>query len=163
MSHTLAWHESLELHELTASQANSLIKLKKAVKRVEDKELRELYLFSIKAIEGNLHELIQYYPNIPVPESRKEEETPADFIAFYAGDLLLLAKTSVRNYSIAITETASYSLRKTLKKQLNAAIDWHERIFLYMFNRGLYPAYNLQELIANDLKNVKRALEMREE
>ena len=32
----LAWHETLDLHELVAFQANGLIKLKKSVRNVPD-------------------------------------------------------------------------------------------------------------------------------
>lgn len=31
---TLAWHETLEIHELVASQSNGLMKLKMAIKKL---------------------------------------------------------------------------------------------------------------------------------
>lgn len=61
----LAWHETLDMHELVAFQTIGLIKLKRA------------------------------------------------------GDLLGMAKTLVRNYAIAITETATPKLREVLQKQIN--------------------------------------------
>lgn len=33
---TLAWHETLEMHELVAFQSNELIKLKKMIREVKD-------------------------------------------------------------------------------------------------------------------------------
>ncbi|SDH49037.1 spore coat protein F [Alteribacillus bidgolensis] len=72
---------------------------------------------------------------------------------FYAGDLLGLAKTTVRNYAIAITETATSQLRKVLKRQLNSAIDLHARVFRFMYQRSYYPSYNLEKLLQNDVQN----------
>jgi spore coat protein F len=46
----LAWHETLDLHELVAFQATGLIKLKKSVRKVKDTELRNLYYYSIRAL-----------------------------------------------------------------------------------------------------------------
>lgn len=82
---------------------------------------------------------------------------------FYAGDLLGLVKASVRNYSVAITETATPELRRVLKKQLNDSIELHEDTFQFMYKRGYYPAYDLEQLLANDLKLAQRALSLREE
>ncbi|TYS08975.1 spore coat protein [Bacillus subtilis] len=155
---TLAWHETLELHELVAFQAIGLIKLKKMIKEVKDPQLKQLYAVSIQAIEQNLRELLQFFPQAPMP--REDEEERADN-PFYSGDLLVLAKTSVRNYAIAITETATPQLRNVLVKQLNAAIKWHAQVFQYMYQRGYYPAYNLSELLKNDVRNAHKALSMK--
>lgn len=62
-------------------------------------------------------------------------------LPFYSGDILDLAKTSVRNYAIAITETATPSLRNTLTQQLFRAIDTHAKVYKYMYDRGYYPSY----------------------
>lgn len=66
----------------------------------------------------------------------------------------------MRNLSIAITETATPALRKVLTKQLNQAIAMHERIFLYMYNKGQYPAYDLTKLLRNDMNLARQALSM---
>lgn len=50
---TLAWHETLEMHELVAFQSNGLIKLKKMIREVKDPQLRQLYSVSIQAVETN--------------------------------------------------------------------------------------------------------------
>lgn len=80
--------------------------------------------------------------------------------AFYAGQLLGFAKTAVRTYAIAITETATPQLRETLQKQLNNAIVLHGKIFYFMFEHGLYPAYDLPKLLSNDVETAKKALSL---
>ncbi|PIB49707.1 spore coat protein, partial [Pseudomonas sp. 2995-1] len=45
----LAWHETLEIHELVAFQANGLMKLKKVLPEVTNQELKKIYQ---KAISG---------------------------------------------------------------------------------------------------------------
>ncbi|HDR4733445.1 TPA: spore coat protein CotF [Bacillus cereus] len=151
----LAWHETLELHELVAFQANGLIKLKKSVRNVPDQALQSLYIKAINAIQNNLQELVQFYPYAPGFQSQHRDDT-----GFYAGDLLGLAKTSVRNYAIAITETATPRLREVLTRQINGAIQLHAQVFNFMYERGYYPAYDLKELLKNDVQNVQKAIQM---
>lgn len=153
----LAWHETMEMHELTAFQTNYLMKFKMCLGDIKDSELRALYTEAIKGLEMNLKELLQFFPEAPVGMRNLSE---ADMTAFYAAQLLIFAKTSVRNYAIAITETATPRLRDTLKKQLNNAIDLHAKVFHFMHARSLYPAYNLKQLLTNDVKNANKALSM---
>lgn len=153
----LAWHETLELHELVAFQSNGLIKLKKAVKKISDSELRDIYKKTIHEMELNVSELIQFYSSASVNQGR---EGLSGDLGFYSGDLLGLCKTLVRNYAIAITETATPMVRKTLTNHLLRSIKCHERIFNYMYKKGFYPAYDLVQLLNNDLKNAKKALSM---
>jgi spore coat protein F len=156
MNH-LAWHETLDLHELVAFQSIGVFKLKKGLKEVKDPALRTLYVTTIQAMESNLHELLQFYPLAP-SESRKGKPLPEG--GFFAGDLLMLAKTTVRNYAIAITETATPALRAVLVKQINAAIGIHAAVFNYMYERDLYPSYNLEQLLANDVNLARTAMQM---
>lgn len=158
---TLAWHETLEIHELVASQANGLMKLKMGVGKINDPDLKNLYRRGIQDLETNIRELIKFYPSAPIQPAREEERQ--DLTPFYAGDLLVFSKTSVRNYSIAITETATPALRRTLTNQLLRAIKMHEGIFNYMYSKGYYPSYDLARLLRNDLRNAERALSMRYE
>jgi len=154
----LAWHETMELHELTAFQSNQLINLKMNHHEVKDPQLHGLYLETINSVEQNLRELLNYIPL--APQGTRSVNTAMDLTAFYAGQLLIFAKTSVRNYSIAITETATPRLRQTLQKQLNAAIVLHGRIFQFMYQRGLYPAYDLPKLLANDVAVANKAINL---
>ncbi|MFD0869382.1 spore coat protein [Paenibacillus residui] len=146
------------MHELAAFQANHLTAFKMHLPDIKDRQLHSLYAEAIHALERNLKELLQYYPQAPVSSrisSSREDMTP-----FYAAHLLGFAKTSVRNYAIAITETATPQLRNTFRKHLNSAIELHAKIFNFMYERGMYPSYHLKELLANDVKNVKKALSM---
>ncbi|MCT8136613.1 spore coat protein [Anaerobacillus sp. CMMVII] len=151
----LAWHETLEIHELVAFQAIGLMKLKKAFPEVTCPTLKKLYTEAITGISTNIRELLRFYDLAPRPERSEYRD---DELPFYAGDLLALFKTSVRNYSIAITETATPELRKVLKQQLNRAIDTHGKVFAYMHERSYYPAYNLNQLLQNDVNLANKAL-----
>lgn len=155
----LAWHETLELHELIAFQSVLLFKLKKAIQNVNDAELKSLYQVSIQTIEGNLRELLSFLSTIQA--SREGKEMPLLEDGFYAGDLLAAAKTSVRNYAIAITETATPELREVLLKQLNGAVRWHEQVYNYMARRGLYPSYDLGKLLQGDVFRAQNAISMK--
>lgn len=66
----------------------------------------------------------------------------------------------VRSYAIAVTETATPSLREVLTKQLVAGIQLHANVFYFMLQRGYYPSYNLDQLLANDVQNAQKALSM---
>ncbi|MBT2637476.1 spore coat protein [Bacillus sp. ISL-39] len=154
---TLAWHETLEIHELVAFQAIGLMKLKNGMKEVQDQQLRDIYMKSIQGLEMNLRELLQFYPYAPMPTQSSNYRVSDSFLA---GDLLAFAKTAVRNYGIAITETATPGVRRVLKKQLNSAVDMHERIYTYMYRNGLYPSYNLSKMLQNDMMLAKQAMSM---
>lgn len=58
-----------------------------------------------------------------------------------------------RNYGDA-------KLREVFVKQLNNAIALHAKVFNFMYERGWYPAYNLNQLLANDVKNANKAINL---
>ncbi|OXB85712.1 MULTISPECIES: spore coat protein [Geobacillus] len=154
----LAWHETLELHELIAFQANALMKMKKAVGNIDCPELKRLYVETIQGLEMNVRELLAFIPSAPMMEETRDPDDGER--ALHAGDLLGFAKTSVRNYAAAITETATPVLRKTFVKHLLKAIETHEKAFNYMYERNYYPAYDLVQLLHNDVRNAQKALSM---
>ena len=79
---TLAWHETLELHELVAFQANGLVKLKRTERDVSDARLKQLYRFSIHSLEQNLRELLPFFPEAPAfREDETEERADSSFTA----------------------------------------------------------------------------------
>ena len=100
---------------------------------------------------------LQFYPSAPHPGKSSEYRITDSFLA---GDLLAFAKTVVRNYAVAITETATPALRAVLQKQLNLAVNCHGRIYSYMYANGLYPSYNLNELLQNDMMLARNAISM---
>ncbi|WP_338470752.1 spore coat protein [Niallia sp. XMNu-256] len=154
---TLAWHETLEMHELVAFQSIGLMKLKTGLGNIQDSNLKRIYQQTIEELQMNLKELLQFYPAAPHPGESNEYRVTDSFLA---GDLLAFSKTAVRNYGVAITETATPALRAVLKKQLNLAINGHERIFNYMYRNGLYQSYDLNKLLQNDMKLARRAISM---
>ncbi|KIL39887.1 spore gernimation protein GerQ [Gordoniibacillus kamchatkensis] len=77
-----------------------------------------------------------------------------------AADFLVSAKTSIINYSAALTECASAEIKTVLRKQLAEAIDTHGQITDYMMQKGLYRPYFLDEQIRLDLANAQTALSL---
>ncbi|GAA0501116.1 spore coat protein CotF [Salinibacillus aidingensis] len=155
---TLAWHEALELHELVAFKSIGVMKMKMALPNITDQTLKGLYERSIQENQSDLQELMEFYRHVPSPDGRNEEERIHD--TFFEGDLLAFTKAGVRNYAIAITETATPALKEVLTKQLNQCIRLHDMVYRYMFKQGHYPSYNLNKLFSNDLKLAQKALSM---
>ncbi|MGC4377735.1 spore coat protein [Fictibacillus sp. Mic-4] len=156
MPEHLAWHETLELHELVAFQSAGLTKLKMSIRKVPDHELRTLYMQAIQGIERNIRELLRFFPNAPGYDHNPRQ---AD-AGFYAGDLLGLAKASVRNYAMALTETATPELHQVLSRHLQNAVQLHYNVYRYMLEKGYYSSYDLHQLLTNDVKNAHKALDM---
>jgi len=75
-------------------------------------------------------------------------------------DFVISLKSTIQNYCVAITEVTSAELRTTLKNQLNAAIDTHEKISDYMMNKGFYHAYDKEEQKNEILEISRLALEL---
>ncbi|WP_072332973.1 MULTISPECIES: spore coat protein [unclassified Paenibacillus] len=148
----------MELHELVAFQTNYLMGFKMNAPHIKNPELKELYMNAIQGLEQNLKELLNYFPLAPVTGMRAMPDD--DATAFYAAHLLIFAKTAVRNYAIAITETATPNLRQLLQKQLNQTIKLHGDAYQFMYTRGLYPSYDLNLLLKNDQKNANSAIKL---
>lgn len=62
-----------------------------------------------------------------------------------ATDLLMAAKSAIKNYAIAISECATPELRQALTEQLNDSIRSHEQITNYMINKGYYHPVDILE------------------
>ncbi|GIP38547.1 spore coat protein F-like protein YraD [Paenibacillus sp. J31TS4] len=75
-----------------------------------------------------------------------------------AMDFLVNAKSGVRNYAMAVTECATPEVKAVLEKQLEEAIDTHERISAYMIDRGWYHPHLVNEQIRLDLQNIETAV-----
>ncbi|QYR19419.1 spore coat protein [Paenibacillus sp. sptzw28] len=75
-----------------------------------------------------------------------------------AMDFLISAKTGIRNYAFALTETATPEIKAVLRKQLDDAIDTHEQITAYMMRNEFYHPYDLNEQLRLDLSNIQAAL-----
>jgi similar to spore coat protein len=77
-----------------------------------------------------------------------------------ATDFLITAKAAVRNYAVAITETATPELKTVLREQLNAAIGTHEKITNFMITKGYYHPHELGEQLQFDLTVSETALNL---
>jgi similar to spore coat protein len=75
-----------------------------------------------------------------------------------ATDFLITAKNGVRNYAMALTESATPEVREVLKRQLRDTIATHEAITGYMMKNGYYHAYNPQEQYKVDMTASDTAL-----
>ncbi|MDY0396929.1 spore coat protein [Virgibacillus halophilus] len=158
----LAWHETLEIHELVAMQSTALMKMKNFTPEIKDKELKKIYQQGMKTLGNHLETLMKFYSMAP-----REDDNPECFReignSFYAAEALSFSKAAVKAYANAITETATATLRQTLVSQMQSCIKMHADIFEYMYQNGLYPAYDLHKLLEHDMKNAQQALEMRME
>jgi spore coat protein F len=163
----LAWHETLELHEVVATLAHQLIAFKMQLANVQDPTLRGLYTEAIRGLEQDMRDLLPYYEKAPIPTMRSDSREPnhltptgVDLTAFYARNLLGFFKSATRNYAAVITETATPSLREMFQRHLQNAIKMHTKVFNFMLERDYYPVYDLDRLLASDLRNAKAALSM---
>ncbi|AZU63720.1 spore coat protein [Neobacillus mesonae] len=77
-----------------------------------------------------------------------------------ATDFLISAKAAVRNYTVAITETATPELKTALRQQLNDAIATHEKITNYMMAKGYYHPHDLSEQLQLDLTAADTAINL---
>lgn len=77
-----------------------------------------------------------------------------------ATDLLIAAKSGVRNYAMALTETATPEIKDVLRKHLAEAIEAHARIADYMVAQGFYRPYDPIEQISLDRVNIETALKL---
>ncbi|QOR67436.1 spore coat protein [Cytobacillus suaedae] len=77
-----------------------------------------------------------------------------------AMDLLISAKSGVRNYAMAVTEAGTPEIKKILTRHLEEALDMHEQILSYMMDKGWYHAWDTDEQINLNLKNIDIALKL---
>ncbi|WP_404321763.1 spore coat protein [Cytobacillus firmus] len=77
-----------------------------------------------------------------------------------AMDLLIAAKSGVRNFAMAVTESGTPEIKEMLTRHLTEAIDIHEQVSLYMEEKGWYHAWDTNEQINLDLNNIDTALNL---
>ncbi|WP_158736362.1 spore coat protein [Alteribacillus sp. YIM 98480] len=76
-----------------------------------------------------------------------------------ATDLLLAAKSGVRNCAYAITESASPNVRQALSQQLQQSVNFHEQVTNYMIDKGYYHPYNLNEQLQIDQQAAQQTMQ----
>ncbi|WP_055105735.1 spore coat protein [Paenibacillus ihumii] len=77
-----------------------------------------------------------------------------------ASDLLIAAKSGIKNYAAALSEAATPEVRNVLCDQLSKAVNLHEQIFNYMRDNGYYNAYDPDQQIQMDVQNADKALNL---
>lgn len=77
-----------------------------------------------------------------------------------ATDLLISAKSGVRNYAMAVTEAGTPEIKHTLTRHLEEALDMHEKISNYMVSKGWYHAYDTKEQIKLNLQNISTSMNL---
>lgn len=75
-----------------------------------------------------------------------------------AMDLLMSAKSGIKLYAMAATESATPEVRAVFEQHLHEAIATHEQVSGYMVEKGWYRPFDLQEQIQLDRRNVATAL-----
>ena len=77
-----------------------------------------------------------------------------------AMDLLIAAKSGVRNYAMAVTESGTPEIKEMLTRHLIEALDMNEQISSYMIEKEWYHAWDTNEQINLDLNNIDTALNL---
>ncbi|MCM3713850.1 spore coat protein [Alkalihalobacillus oceani] len=76
-----------------------------------------------------------------------------------ATDLLISAKTAVKNCAVAITEAATPEVRNALQQELEQAVQFHGQITDYMMKKGYYHPYNMNEQYQVDMAATQATLQ----
>jgi similar to spore coat protein len=75
-----------------------------------------------------------------------------------ATDILFETKAAIKDLSVAITEATSDKVHTFLREELRSAIAYHERIYGFLQNRGIYDAYNIPEQLQKDISYATEVL-----
>jgi len=160
----LAMHEKLEVHEVLLFKTSCVKKSTAMLELVEDKDLKKILEEELKRPQKQLKIYPKFWRKhkggILMTTKTEKLNTLKEIIndQAIATDLLMSSKAGVRNLAIAITETATPEVKKVLKRELENAIDLHDKIAQYMIEKEMYHAYDMKEQVAQDLKNAEEAL-----
>ncbi|TDL82438.1 spore coat protein [Peribacillus frigoritolerans] len=77
-----------------------------------------------------------------------------------AMDMLISAKSGVRNYAMAVTEAGTPEIKEILTRHLVEALDFHEQLSAYIAEKGWYHAWDTNKQISLDLNNIETALNL---
>lgn len=91
-------------------------------------------------------------------EIENSEGMPKMADSSFALDFLLSIKNGIRNYAIALTETANPEVRNFLAKQMEEEIDLHGEVSELMINRGWLHPHDVGEQFKLDLKSAQMAV-----
>ncbi|MFP3123595.1 spore coat protein [Ectobacillus funiculus] len=77
-----------------------------------------------------------------------------------ATDMLIAAKSAIKQYALAITETATPEIRSTLTQHLEDCINFHKQISDYMVNKGYYFPLDTSKQVQVDTDMADQALKL---
>ncbi|KIL41428.1 hypothetical protein SD70_07230 [Gordoniibacillus kamchatkensis] len=77
---------------------------------------------------------------------------------FIASDLLIFAKSGVRNVSLLITETTTPFVREALLNQLIQGVQLHAQVFNFLYAHGVYPSHSVERVIQGNIRDAQIAL-----
>ncbi|MBT2575555.1 spore coat protein [Bacillus sp. ISL-51] len=75
-------------------------------------------------------------------------------------EFLLSVKSGIKDYAIAITETATPELRQALRTQLDTAIQLHGELSQLMIKKGWLSPTDTKKQFALDLKSAQTAVDI---
>ena len=85
---------------------------------------------------------------------------PEKIDSVIALDLLLTVKEAIRNYAVALTETASPEVRTTIRNQMEAAIDYQTEVAELMMKKKWFHPYDVREQQNLDLIAAQNAIDI---
>lgn len=77
-----------------------------------------------------------------------------------ATDLLVASQGAIKSYAKALSTATSPEVTNTLQRQMDVAINSHERISNYMQERGYYHPYDPQAQFRVDMQAADTVLSM---
>ncbi|UQW96221.1 spore coat protein [Rummeliibacillus sp. G93] len=77
-----------------------------------------------------------------------------------AMDLLNSAKSGIRNYAMAITESGTPEIKATLIRHLEESLDMHEIILNYVMEKGWYQAWDRDKQTELNLQNIETVINL---
>ncbi|MCI3920435.1 spore coat protein [Paenibacillus sp. TRM 82003] len=78
---------------------------------------------------------------------------------YYALELMMFAKHTVRDAAAIITETSTPLVRDVLLKQMQHDVQMHAAAFHYAHSRGIFPSYRREFLIRMDIQQGLKAVQ----
>jgi similar to spore coat protein len=75
-----------------------------------------------------------------------------------ASDMLITAKTSIKEIAVALSETTTPHIRTMLRNQFEQAVTHHEQLSNYMMSKGWYTPTNVIQQIQNDMQLANKAI-----
>ena len=77
-----------------------------------------------------------------------------------AMDLLNSAKSGIRNYAMAVTESGTPEIKAILTQHLEESLNMHEIISNYMVAKGWYYAWDREKQTELSLQNIETAVNL---